>query len=220
MKRILVVVCTAILCLGTMGMASATVIFQDNFNTENGGKTSNPWYNFANWTVSDGNVDLVNYFDSGWPSFSAYGSFVDMDGSNISNAGKLTSRNAFSLDASDYILKFDLAGSQRDWSPSDQVIVQVISGTLTLVNTTYSKTYSEGFTTVVIPFSVSSPTAISISFEGVGGDWAGVLLDNISLETAPVPEPATMLLLGSGLAGLAGFRRKMKARAKQRSFRV
>lgn len=36
----------------------------------------------------------------------------------------------------------------------------------------------------------------------------GVFFDHIAVD--PVPEPATMLLLGSGLAGLAGIRRKFK----------
>ncbi|MBW1800018.1 MAG: PEP-CTERM sorting domain-containing protein, partial [Deltaproteobacteria bacterium] len=30
------------------------------------------------------------------------------------------------------------------------------------------------------------------------------------VEVAPVPDPGTMLLLGSGLIGLAGFRRKFR----------
>ena len=55
------------------------------------------------------------------------------------------------------------------------------------------------------------PKITKIEFD-VGGDneWG---VDNIEYgqyPTDPVPEPATMLLLGSGLLGFAGFKRRVK----------
>lgn len=42
------------------------------------------------------------------------------------------------------------------------------------------------------------------------GDWAKAKLDNVSMTAAPVPEPGTILLLGSGLLSLVWYGRKRK----------
>jgi hypothetical protein len=39
-------------------------------------------------------------------------------------------------------------------------------------------------------------------------EWWGIDNVRVSIDSTPVPEPATMLLLGSGLIGLVGLRRK------------
>jgi hypothetical protein len=171
-------------------------LFSDNFNSESIGLN---YTSFANWNVSNGSVDLIGV-GSSWDWFPAYGRYVDMDGST-GDAGKLTTKTTFDLGPGTYTLSFDLAGNQRPgYPPSDTVIVQVGMGSL--FNKNYSLTTSDPFTRFTETFTVSSVSSAKLSFEGVGGDNVGMLLDNVSVNLVPVPAAVVLGFLGLGAAGL------------------
>jgi hypothetical protein len=196
-KSLMLAVAVAVLAvLIPASPASAVPIFLDNFNTENGGVGALNYTGFANWTVSNGTVDLIGngFFDF----FPSNGLYVDLDGST-GDSGVLTLNPLF-LPAGNYTLSFLLAGSQR--GDTNTVTVNVGAEP----PQTFTLDSGIPLTPQAISFTMATGGILSLSFENSGGDNVGLILDNVSIEA--VPEPATLLLLGSGLTALALRRRR------------
>lgn len=193
--------------------AGAAVIFQDGFDTDNAGTVLN-FSGLANWTVGDGTIDYIRSGGYGIDCVGDTGGCLDMDGST-SNAGRITSRQIFTFDAgTDYFIDIALSGNQRDGASDSVVFGLVNADTGGLLQTTV------GALAPGAPFDVFTSQYLGSALagsnwrlfvEGVGGDNIGAILDNYVLRddaSNSVAEPATVALLGLGLAGLAASRRR------------
>ena len=194
-------ICLMFLLLGVLlfqvSGANAAVL-SDNFDSENGGVGVPNYASFANWTISNGHVDLI-----GNPGFfnllPGNGLYVDLDGSTFAT-GLMTSNTVFP--AGNYIFSFSLAGSQRTDNNDNGNTVDVSFGSY---NASIFKNTFDPFQTYSVGVTVAAGgSAISFQNQGVSNN-VGLLLDNVVV-TAPLP--STLLLLGSSLAGLGLLRRK------------
>ena len=191
MKTILTV-----LTVAALATAAQADIFSDNFDTENSGNEALNYSGLANWTVSNGTIDLIG--NGGTYDFlPGNGLYIDLDGST-SNAGELMSLSIF-LTPGSYTLSYDLAGSHRG---SDETVDVTFGGAPTANHFIPS---AQGFTTYSINLNVVVAGNVTITFQNLSNDNIGALLDNVSV----VPTPGSAALMGLG--GLALARRRRQA---------
>jgi hypothetical protein len=195
-RHALIIIAVVIFGLSPLAPASGAVVFTDNFDTENGGFSAGNYSNFANWNLTRGTVDLCGVNNWTYMPLS-YGLYVDLDGST-GLAGRMETNTSFG--PGQYVVSFDLGGSQRGDTNTVDVSFGSLLGTITLASGVPFTTHT---------YNVTLAASAPLVFDHQGGDNLGLFLDNVQVQAVPLPP--SLLLLGSGLAGLGLLRFRKKA---------
>ncbi len=220
MKKLSTVFIVLLLLFGIVGGASANLIKNGDFETGNLGEY---------WT-SSGAVEVVNLGELS--SLQGMDNYFVILGLNTTSGESALSQSFTVQDMDQVTISFDWAFDfyDKNWK-SDDIFISILSAEgddnynfeVTMKELQSGIVYGwgaglmSGCFTKTYDLSLANNAEVEfILSEGNGwktGSIAGI--DNVSaivaeFSSSPVPEPATMLLLGSGLAGIAVFARKRR----------
>ncbi len=212
--------------------ASAAQVFSDGFEGDAPGIGLTT---LTNWIITSGNnptggtVDIVAASNPYGITVTspASGNVLDLDGTP--GPAAIYSKQLFNFNAGDTVtFSFDVGGSQRAVASDEFFAGLFVNPALVgyFTGTGYTSSpslFSNQLTDSLLLGGVGTPfTTSSISFQAIGagsvqmafyttsGDNVGPLIDNVRLDIAAVPEPATWALMLIGFAFVGGAMRSRR----------
>lgn len=195
----------AVVALGSAAAANADQVV---INVPNSGLSGTPGpYATVTYVLNGGNIDVTVNMEPGFEAFGTGNGNNGIFGFNI--VGSTTGLSVTNLPAG---FSANLGGGQMDGFGPFEVTLSCCNASNAVSSFSFTVSRTGGFSSASDLFEANSSGAhFAIHIAPTNGNPTGFAGDSGTPTTNEIPEPTSMLLLGSGLAGLAaGLRKRFK----------